>query len=203
MPLSTPEPPPPQGDLLLHRYLPGRLPTANPNPRGKHHRNPLPWRRAKLASAQCWDADANLWYRHFWDLQRESPGTPPPRPTKPHFLAYVEAGARRHKAFYSRCDCCWGYMMSRTWVDRKREWDARGKEGMEMVREGEEEVGGLDEELGVKSSRVRVLMWAEVLSLLYPRDWVVLWRTKFKGSRVRIPGLGPASGVAKKYYYLL
>ncbi|KAK0614615.1 hypothetical protein B0T14DRAFT_570534 [Immersiella caudata] len=127
--------------LTTHRYLPGRLPTANPNPRGKHHRNPLPWRRNKLASAQCWDGDANLWYQHLWDLQKTSPGTPPPEPNKPHFLTYIEAGARRHKSFYSRCECCWEYMMSRTWEDRKREWAARRKEGMEMHKAGVEMPG--------------------------------------------------------------
>jgi len=139
-------------DLTTHRYLPGRPSTTNPNPRGKHHRKPLPWRRTKLATAQSYATDAALWYKHLWTLLKESPDsdTPPPRPAKPHLLAYVEANARRHKDIYGRCECCYEIMMSRTWEDKKREWDTLRKEGRDMYDYEEElrmSAGGINLEL--------------------------------------------------------
>lgn len=61
--------------LPLHttttRYLRGRPATANPNPRGKHHRNPLPWSKRKLAMVTGYEDDAAAYYRHLWREQQE------------------------------------------------------------------------------------------------------------------------------------
>lgn len=128
--------------ITSERYLRGRPPTAAENPRGKHHRRPLPWKRQKLCTAQGYDYDAVIYREWLWaeekkrkqkeeeerDLQqrlakRDPPppdakpaGTPAPNTTRrvqgAHFLKVVDAHAKRHRDIYYRCGCC--YDMRRT-----------------------------------------------------------------------------------------
>ncbi|KAK5652835.1 hypothetical protein OQA88_9501 [Cercophora sp. LCS_1] len=62
---------------LSTRYITGRPSTSNPhNPRGKHHRRPLPWDRKKLVKADAWHEDGHEYRDYLWDLKRQKQGQP-------------------------------------------------------------------------------------------------------------------------------
>ncbi len=124
--------------LTTTRYLRGRPATANPNPRGKHHRNPLPWSRRKLSTIADYQDDAAAYKRHVWKEQQQQqangPVTKSPKPNKPHFLTYLEANAKRNRSVWYRCSCCYDLTRVQPGKDWRRAWPAVRDEGREMAR---------------------------------------------------------------------
>ncbi|KAK4445772.1 hypothetical protein QBC34DRAFT_428745 [Podospora aff. communis PSN243] len=61
----------PLAHLMQTRHIVGRPATAARNPRGKHHRNPLPWDRRKLTTACGWSQDATEYRKWQWETEKE------------------------------------------------------------------------------------------------------------------------------------
>ncbi|KAK3387749.1 hypothetical protein B0H63DRAFT_470848 [Podospora didyma] len=118
--------------LTEHKYLQGRPTTTAANPRGKHHRRPLPWKITKLFDAIGWSEDADQYRRHVWEAERA--GHPvPKRPIKPHYLNYIRAIERRNAVLRIRCTCCYDYSRERVAGERRREWSRLRNEGKFMA----------------------------------------------------------------------
>ncbi|KAK3903933.1 hypothetical protein C8A05DRAFT_32305 [Staphylotrichum tortipilum] len=149
------------------RYLRGRPATANPNPRGKHHRNPLPWSRRRLGPIADYQADADIYRRYLWEVekkeqqqqQQQQAGNTPNKKnntttkkktkptTKPHFLTYLDAAARRKRVAGWYCCCSWcEFARIGSLQDWRREWPLLREEGRELARSG---VGLPGEEVNV------------------------------------------------------
>ncbi|KAK5655741.1 hypothetical protein OQA88_5278 [Cercophora sp. LCS_1] len=117
------------------RYLTGRPSTADPNPRGKHHRKPLPWSRSKLSKADGYAWDLDEYRKYTW--QQKKDGKPiPKKVATPHFITLVEAHRKRHRVVGYRCSCCYEVYRERMMEMRKKDPGGLMKEGMRLVREG-------------------------------------------------------------------
>lgn len=138
---------PPELDAALStRYLVGRAPTANPNPRGKHHRRPLPWDRKKLVRADDWRTDGHEYQDYLWDPQKKYE-EPLPRTNKkrqmekPHLMTLFLAHQRRNRRMFFRCGCEYDdpFLINEA---RLKVWrgDCRGavRDGLEIAEGGED-----------------------------------------------------------------
>lgn len=135
------DPQPDTSHLTEHKYLQGRPSTANPNPRGKHHRNPLPWKGRKLFSAWDWQDDAAEYRRQLFAAQGSSvnPGNiKNQRPNKPHLLNFIQCQEQRNAtAGWGHCPCCADYRRGQLLKSRRTAWRAARDEGIAMAREYE------------------------------------------------------------------
>ncbi|KAK0622505.1 hypothetical protein B0T14DRAFT_563954 [Immersiella caudata] len=90
--------------LTQSRYLIGRPSTAGPNPRGKHHRRPLPWDRKGLCAANGYDADAFEYRKWLWDISKEQNQQPAPSQSHREDDDYQGANRRRVRRQEAKAD---------------------------------------------------------------------------------------------------
>ncbi|KAK4441992.1 hypothetical protein QBC34DRAFT_456831 [Podospora aff. communis PSN243] len=194
--------------LTESRYLRGRPSTTHNNPRGKHHRRPLPWDRSKLTTAQSYDWHAEEYREWLWEISKQRKSNPshqqdpdedsstddnpkkqlkttkthpknekqskgkkspkmknkqsntnkPPtngkrnpkqdrtqrkkaknkilRPATGHFLALVDAHAKRNREIFFRCGCCWDLRHTRSPRWWREYWDGILEQGREEGLDG-------------------------------------------------------------------
>ncbi|KAK1754456.1 hypothetical protein QBC47DRAFT_447418 [Echria macrotheca] len=169
------------------RYIQGRPSTANPNnnPRGKHHRNPLPWPRRKIMRIDG-DLRAYRWKKTTSDDMSDSDSDSETKTTKnqtqkiekPHFITLLEAHARRHRVVRYTCDCCYDLMHVGPLKAWRRGWTAFREEGCAEARDREvwfpgEEMG---EEMGDgapwEEERTEDFGMGDIERVVYSLRWV-------------------------------